>query len=252
MISLKKRQLCSALFLFLCTSYSHSSCLAEGNIASAEVKRVVDGDTVYFKDGRKVRLIGINTPELDHKFGKHDAYAIEATQALTELSGRTVYYQSGLDKQDRYGRYLYYLFDKHRISISSQLLSKGLGYRIAVPPNTQYQDCLQKSEKQARDKRIGVWGQALQWQPQAGFVIARVTLTSIYRNRGGWWLDTNRNLTINIPQYVMNQWTPQDVYSLAGQLVEARGWQHYRKNKQPDKAKWVWQIKHPNDLIPAE
>ncbi|MCZ2721269.1 thermonuclease family protein [Marinomonas sp. 15G1-11] len=150
MISIKRRQLCLALFLFLASQYALSACLAEGDLGEAQVKRVVDGDTVHFKDGRKVRLIGINTPELDHKDGNHERYALEAKDSLTELTGKTVYYQEGLDKQDRYGRYLYYLFDKHRISISSQLLSKGLGYRIAVPPNTRYQDCLQASEKSAR------------------------------------------------------------------------------------------------------
>ncbi|MFT2112103.1 thermonuclease family protein [Marinomonas sp. 2405UD68-3] len=249
MISIKKRQLCSALFLCLITSGSYASCLAVGKVSSAKVKKVVDGDTVHFQDGRKVRLIGINTPELDYKHQKHDAFAVEAKQLLSTLVGKTVFYQEGLDKRDRYGRYLYYLFDKRRISISSQLLSQGLGYRIAVPPNTHYQTCLQASENVARQKKMGVWEQAQQWQPKAGFVLSRVTLTSIYRNRGGWWLNTNRNLAINIPANVANQWTPQELYSLEGHLIEARGWQHYRKNKQPDKAKWVWQVKHPYDLV---
>ncbi len=250
MISIKKRQLlCSALFLCLIENHSYASCLAEGKLLSAQVKKVVDGDTVHFQDGKKVRLIGINTPELDYKHQKHDAFALDAKKRLSELVGNTVFYQEGLDKRDRYGRYLYYLFDKRRISISSQLLSQGLGYRIAFPPNVNYQACLQSSENIARQKQIGVWEHAIQWQPKAGFVISRITLTSIYRNRGGWWLNTNHNLAINIPAKVANQWTPQELYSLEGHLIEARGWQHYRKNKQADKSKWVWQIKHPNDLV---
>ena len=37
-----------------------------GALQNVEVARVVDGDTVRLRDGRSVRLIGINAPELAH------------------------------------------------------------------------------------------------------------------------------------------------------------------------------------------
>ena len=270
---IKKRQLCSALFLCLITlllsagiasaerlpakarstvSAGGVNCYAQGEVQTATVAKVVDGDTVHFADGRKVRLIGVNTPELDHKYGRHQAYALAAKTWLQPLQGQRVYYQAGIDKRDRYGRYLYYLFDKDRISLSSQLLSKGLGYRIAIPPNVAYQDCLAQAEALARSQQRGVWQHRLQWQPQAGFVMARVTLTSITRNRGGWWLETNQNLVINIPSYVADLWSTRDVFKLEGRLVEARGWQHPRTKRKPAETLWVWQVKHPNDLLTIE
>jgi endonuclease YncB( thermonuclease family) len=36
----------------------------------AKVDRVVDGDTVYTKDGTKIRLHGIDTPERDQPYGQ--------------------------------------------------------------------------------------------------------------------------------------------------------------------------------------
>jgi len=247
----KKRQVFLALFLFLSlsTAYGNDLCRASGTVERAQVKRVVDGDTLSLVDGRRVRLVGINTPELDHKKGNHDPFAVAATQLLKRLAGRYIYLQPSKDGRDKYGRYLYYLFDKDRISLSSQLLSAGLGYRIAVPPNLAYQACFQASEQSARDADLGVWQQSLQWQPQAGFVIARVAITSITHNRGGWWLETNQGLVINLPPSAANYWPAQKVFFLQGHTVEVRGWQHKRNSRHSKYASWVLPVKHPNDIL---
>jgi endonuclease YncB( thermonuclease family) len=64
--------------------------------AEHRVKRIVDGDTVHMKDGTKVRLHGIDTPERDQPYGK------QATRNLDKLIGRTVFV---VEKDtDRYGR----------------------------------------------------------------------------------------------------------------------------------------------------
>ena len=70
MLIQKKRQVFLALFLCLSLD-SYAQCLAQGELHRAAVKRVIDGDTLHLTDGRKVRLVGINTPELDHEHGKH-------------------------------------------------------------------------------------------------------------------------------------------------------------------------------------
>lgn len=253
MIIQKKRQVLLALFLcLLFCSFSYQAdadvlCQAEGKLEQAQVKYVVDGDTVYLTDGRKVRLAGINTPELDHKHAHHEPYAVEARERLKALAGKTLFIQVAKDPRDHYGRYLYYLFNKDRISLASQLLFEGLGYRVAIPPNLAYQACFQKAEQHARRERKGVWQQTLQWQPKAGFVMARLTITSITQNRGGWWLETNQDLVINLPSYTSDYWPAQKVFSLQDHEVEVRGWQHQR-NKQGSKP-WVLLVKHPNDLL---
>lgn len=247
-----------ALFLFLCSAlllgkaHANSLCLANGSVEKAAIKRVVDGDTIHLVDGRKVRLVGINTPELDHKYGRHEPYAVQATAFLRERLGQFVYLQPAKDGQDRYGRYLYYLFNKDRISLTSQLLSEGLGYRIAVPPNLEYQDCFNAAESVARNALKGLWQQPLQWQPKAGFVISRVNITSVTQNRGGWWLETDQDLVINLPPGVGNYWPPQKVFYLEGKTIEVRGWQHQRKSRHSDYASWVLSIRHPNDLLESK
>lgn len=250
MIFQKKRQVILALFLYLVFPHCYASeaCKASGAVERAQVKRVVDGDTLYLVDGRRVRLVGINTPELDHKHGNNEPFAVAATQRLKQLAGREIYLQAGKDERDHYGRYLYYLFDKDRISLSSQLLSDGLGYRIAIPPNLAYQACFMASENQARQKHKGVWQQSLHWQPKAGFVIARVSITSVTHNRGGWWLETNQDLVINLPPSSADYWQAQKVYFLQGHTVEVRGWQHKRNTHNSKYKSWVLPVKHPNDI----
>ncbi|WP_417553089.1 thermonuclease family protein [Marinomonas fungiae] len=248
MLIQKKRQALLALFLCLSSS-SYGQCLAQGDLQVAQVQRIVDGDTLHLSDGRKVRLVGVNTPELDHENGRHEAFALEAKQRLSSLAGDQVYWQSAHESEDRYGRKLYYLFTKDRESIASQLLSDGLGYRIAVPPNIRYQDCFAKSEQIAREAKRGLWQHPTQWQPQAGFAVARSKLTSITHNRGGWWLETSQDLVINIPRYAEHYWSEKDIYFLQGKSVEARGWQYQRKNHRKDRFKSVvLTVKHPQDL----
>ena len=248
MLIQKKRQV--LLALFLCLSFdSYAQCLAQGELHRAAVKRVIDGDTLHLTDGRKVRLVGINTPELDHEHGKHDAFALEAKQRLEVLAGDHIYWQSAQESEDRYGRKLYYLFTKDRASISSQLLSEGLGYRVAVPPNVAYQDCLDKAEYSARQAERGVWQTPKPWQPNSGFALTQSKITSVTYNRGGWWLETEQDLVINIPRYAEQYWHKKDVYFLQGKLVEARGWQYQRKKHQKDRFKSVvLTVKHPQDL----
>lgn len=247
--ALKKRQVFLALFLFLSfTIQAAELCKATGELEKAQIKRVVDGDTIHLVDGRKVRLVGIDTPELDHKYGLHDPYAVKATTFLRSLVDQFVYIKEAKSGRDRYGRYLYYLFDKDRISLTSQLLSEGLGYRIAVPPNLAYQVCFKDAETTARSAHKGLWQQTLQWQPKAGFAISRVIITSITKNRGGWWLETNQDLVINLPPSVMDYWPAQKVFYLEGKEIEVRGWQHQRKNRNTEFKSWVLSVRHPNDL----
>lgn len=246
----KKRQFLLALFLCFFTSSIFADCLAEGHLYSATVKDVIDGDTLIltnelFQRDRRIRLIGVNTPELDHKHGKHEPFAQQARQFLSNYQGKKIYYQVGLDRRDRYGRYLYYLFDSDRISIGSQLLSAGLGHRVAIPPNVQYQSCLKQVESNARKSKLGIWRTPQHWLPKAGFAVADITIKSVAQNAGGWWLETNLNLVINIPRRYQDQWKAQDLFRLEKQQATVRGWQFYRKVAEKE---WVMLIKHPNDL----
>jgi micrococcal nuclease len=68
------------------------------------VSRVVDGDIVELKDGRKVRFIGVNTPE---STTRTEEYGKEASNYTTKkLEGKTVWLQKDVSEMDRYNRSL--------------------------------------------------------------------------------------------------------------------------------------------------
>lgn len=79
-------------------------------VSGARVDRVVDGDTIRLTDGRRVRLVQIDAPEV----GGPECYAEQATEALEELAppGTQVRLEAdpALDDQDRFGRLLRYVF----------------------------------------------------------------------------------------------------------------------------------------------
>ena len=84
-------------------------CPSPGPLPLVSVAKVVDGDTLRLVDGRSVRLIGINTPELGRDGRKAEPFAVAAQRrlrALVEASNGRVGLVPGRESKDRYGRTL--------------------------------------------------------------------------------------------------------------------------------------------------
>jgi apolipoprotein N-acyltransferase len=135
------------------------------------VVRAVDGDTVELENGEKVRLIGIDTPEAwygpklerdarrtkrDHrtimKMGKR---AADFTKKL--VTGKKVRLEFDVEKRDRYGRLLAYLYLPDGKMLNSELLSEGYAQVYTFQPNVKYLDKFLELQKEARDNERGFW-----------------------------------------------------------------------------------------------
>ena len=126
------------------------------------VARVLDGDTVDLDDGRRVRLLGIDTPET--KFspraqveGEDDPFAVEATEHLRRLvEGELVTLKFGPEPKDKYGRTLAYLELLGGTEVNAELLRYGLAraYRRFDHPRLSLYIRL---EEEARDAQLGLW-----------------------------------------------------------------------------------------------
>lgn len=121
--------------------------------APCVVSRVVDGDTFHCRDGRKVRLIGIDSPERGQ-----GADARRATRALVRLlpAGRTVRLEVDVAPRDRYGRVLAYVWVGATL-VNETMVRDGWAVRYTVPPNVKYADRIGHAQKKARAARVGLW-----------------------------------------------------------------------------------------------
>jgi endonuclease YncB( thermonuclease family) len=119
---------------------------------------VIDGDTLVLRGGQRLRLIGIDAPEMPHDGRGPEPYAREALVDLS--SGRAVGVQYGQPPHDRYGRGLAHLFLANGDNVQASLLRRGLATSLFLPPNGEYLDCYAAAETEARAARRGIWSQA--------------------------------------------------------------------------------------------
>lgn len=142
----------SALVLFILTSV----CCAE---EFATVTKVIDGDTVRLEDGRRVRFIGIDTPEFHARRG-HPADKKRAQEAKDELSrlvlGRKVRLESDAESHDAFNRHLYYIWiDK--VLINEVLIEKGFAKAYPFEPNVRHKELFASAEARAQEAKLGIW-----------------------------------------------------------------------------------------------
>jgi micrococcal nuclease len=119
--------------------------------ATVRVTKVIDGDTVELSDGRRVRYIGINTPEHDQPF-----YA-EATQVNQQLVlGKAVQLELDVETFDQYGRTLAYVW-VDGVMANLEIVKQGYANTFTVPPNVRYERQFREAEREARQAERGLW-----------------------------------------------------------------------------------------------
>ena len=132
-------------------SGNQASSQLKGEHEEVGVKRVVDGDTFVTDDGRKIRMIGINTPEKGRPFNK------DATNFLKDLiTGKRVTIEFGSEKKGRYGRYLAYVH-MGDLFVSGEIVRRGLAYAYIYPKTKLHNEQLIACQREARDAKRGLW-----------------------------------------------------------------------------------------------
>ncbi len=127
---------------------------------SAAVKWVYDGDTLLLTDKRKIRIIGIDTPETKHHKQKAQAYGAKAREALRALLKQYHYQvilQYGKERKDKYERTLAHVTLSDGTNISNWLLEQGFAKTLAFPPNVALAECYKKSEELAQVQHLKIW-----------------------------------------------------------------------------------------------
>lgn len=136
--------------------------LAESGVCVIEA--VSDGDTVSCRDGRRIRLLLIDTPELSQ-----DPYGTAARDALLRLLpvGSPARVELDVEITDRYGRTLAYLYDSDGRMVNEEMARLGFAVRLTYPPNVRHVERIGDAVEEAREARRGLWsGSAFECSPR--------------------------------------------------------------------------------------
>ena len=228
---------------------------------TVQVAKVIDGDTIRLSNGKLVRFIGINTPEIDHKFGNSQAFAERARDYLKSkvkrFKGRLLLL-AGEEKRDRYGRLLAHIFSPTGQNIQADILLNGFGVWIVVPPNLNYMECYREYEQEARQSKSGVWGEQFR-QPvdtknltdkNTGFQWIRGKINRIGKGRKNWWLNFEdaiqqkkySKVALRVNKDDLHYFKEQSLEQFLNKEITVKGWvSKYKKQL-------VMTLRHPASL----
>lgn len=141
------------------------SAVPQGQSATREkagVARVIDGDTFELENGKRVRLIGIDTPESvspdqskNTEFGK-----LASAFTKEKLEGKTVYLEKDVSETDQYGRLLRYAYLEDGTFYNEYLVKEGMANPSTYPPDVKYADVFVKAQQYAEANNKGLWALA--------------------------------------------------------------------------------------------
>jgi micrococcal nuclease len=209
-----------------------SVCPLPAHYESARVTQVVDGDTLELKDETRVRLIGLDTPEIGHDGKADDPGARQASAALREMlaqSGWRVRLVADAEGRDRYGRRLAHVFDDQGRNIGEQLLGRGLAYQSPFPSNPKFLNCYKAAEDEARLAKRGLWrypplDAARIKASTTGFERIAGRVESVDFQGDGIRIKLEGGLILHIQPEDLTFFDATRIQSLAGQRLEVHGW----------------------------
>lgn len=221
-----------------------------------EVRHAIDGDTLVLADGKHVRLIGINAPEVGHScqsrsrptprgaatsshFGKDCTPTLDqplARDARAQLANLVNHQPVTLsfehERQDRYGRLLAHVLLADGQSVEEILLRQGLAWMVAIPPNIEQLNRLRAAEQEARTRQTGIWNEpaykpipAERLAPKStGFYLIEGTVQAWRLRHQIIYFDLAPGVTLVVPNADWKKYFAGKPGDLAGRRVVARGW----------------------------
>jgi micrococcal nuclease len=141
------------------------------------VQRAVDGDTLLLTNGERVRLIGVDTPEVHeskklHRDAERTGRDIETIKELGKKASkftkslvdrkevRLEYDQANahIKNRDKYGRVLAYVYLKDGTFVNAEIIRQGYGFAYTLFP-FRYMEEFRRCEREARENERGLWGE---------------------------------------------------------------------------------------------
>jgi len=192
------------------------------------VAYIFDGDTFRTRSGERIRLLGINTPEVAHNAQREQAYAKQAKRRLRQLiMGKSVRLHLDKEKRDKYGRTLAQVYLRDGRWVNNILVAEGLAHVYTFAPNFYRADALLRTEQMARTDMRGLWKSSRFRILDAGEISSR-HIGQFRLVRGyvdalqPWRFRLAKKLTITVPRK-SRQWFAASDLPKQGQKVILRG-----------------------------
>lgn len=214
------------------------------------VKKVFDGDTILLSNGQKVRLLGVNTPEVAGRNKNAEPGGEEAKVWLkTWLEHKKVSLEFDVEKQDKYQRTLAYVFTKDKRHVNMELVRQGLATVNIYPPNLKYVQQLLAAQHEAERKGLGIWCDP-NYAPQSfdrlnelnykGWKRITGRVSVLRKTRKYSYLQFSPHVSLRIENATLDLFPNLQRY--IDRNIEARGW------VSKSNGRFVMHIRHPAEL----
>lgn len=215
-----------------------------------QVARVYDGDTIILEDKKQVRLLGVNTPEIESRHRSEEPGGIAAKKWLqNQLRESQVYLEFDEVRRDKYKRLLAHVFLPNGKHVNLALLENGLAAISIIPPNGRYSDKLIQAQQYAEKQKLGIWSMP-EYQSRPITEIANHTRgwqrftgtpVAIRKSRKFTRLLFNDKVDIRVANSNLKLFPELATY--VGKPLEVRGWVSRNKDH------YTMLIQHPSALI---
>ena len=127
------------------------------------VSRVIDGDTFVLSDSQRVRMLGINCPEIARLNKPTESFSKEASEKTKSLiDHNTVKLTFDGRSFDIFGRLLAYVWlsdtnGKDSLFVQAELLKNGLARISYYTKEKRYYALFYNLRNTARKKKLGIW-----------------------------------------------------------------------------------------------
>ncbi|PKF62299.1 nuclease [Psychromonas sp. psych-6C06] len=242
-----------AVMLFFISISTWAGCERVNWDETVTLKKINDGDTVTLENGRLVRFIGINTPEINHRNPqKSDPYAQQAKALLERYirPGDKLHLVFDKSKQDKYGRKLAYVYSKTGRNLALLQLQAGFAKHWVIGKNDKFWQCFQSAERQARLRKKAIWSgfkpltaKRLQ-KSDKGYVYVKGSISELEEDKKGLHITLDKQLFVFISRKNLKRFLDADINFSRHDKLLITGKLNFSRNK----AKLT--LYHPAQILP--
>lgn len=128
-------------------------------IVQFRVSRVIDGDTIVLEDGRHVRYVGIDAPEMSRDGDPADCWAEESRQKNAQLvEGMYVTMEKASQDLDEYGRLVRYVYVEGAL-VNEILVAEGFARAYDFGFDHPLETRFKEAQTRAKELGLGMWSE---------------------------------------------------------------------------------------------